>query len=86
MFSAIAWGCSLYYNYNNTMETLKITKIVKVGTSLAVVLPVSILKALEWQRGDTLLFAFLSDDSLTIRRLSDSQIRRLNSDDIINLT
>lgn len=65
------------YNYYNSMEELYITKIVKVGTSKAVVIPTNVLEGLGWQRGDRVIFTFAGDDQLIVRKLNDETIRRL---------
>ena len=52
MHKKIDGGGDRYYNNYTYMEPLKITKIIKVGTSLGVVLPISYLEATGLQRGD----------------------------------
>jgi len=64
------WG----YNYVMSIQTLKITKLARVGTSYGVVIPKSFAREFKWQRGDLLVMAFPSDDTLVIRRLSDKEI------------
>lgn len=53
------------------------TKIIKTGSSLCVVLPVNILKPLNWQRGDILFFTEMRDDVITLKRLTDLEMKRL---------
>ena len=48
-----------------------IHRIIKVGSSLAVVLPVHILAELNLKRGDFVRFEVLSDDAITIIRFND---------------
>lgn len=67
----------LEYNDEHYMETINLTKIIKTGTSLCAVIPVNILKALNWQRGDVLVFTNFTDDSLTLKRVSDKELREL---------
>lgn len=65
------------YNYYNSMEELYITKIVKVGTSKAVVIPTNVLDGLGWRRGDRVVFTFAADNQLIVKRLDDETIRKL---------
>lgn len=61
------------------MDNLYTTKIVKVGTSRAVVIPSNILNGLRWERGDNVIFTFGYDDTLIIKKLDDDTIRRLKN-------
>lgn len=60
-----------------SLEALHITKLVKVGTSFGIIIPKVISKAYGWERGDVLVYVFASDDTLSIRRLSDKEIRAI---------
>lgn len=57
------------YNYYTYMEPLKITKIVKVGTSLGVVLPINYLEATGLKRGDQVFLAVREDLSIEIKKV-----------------
>jgi antitoxin component of MazEF toxin-antitoxin module len=59
------------------MESIHITKLVRVGDSLGVITPKTILKAYNWKRGDILVFTFINNDTLAIRRLTDVEIRAI---------
>lgn len=48
-----------------------------VGTSKGVVVPVQILRALNWQRGDLLVISPLTADSIMVRRVTDKEVREL---------
>lgn len=65
------------YNYNNYMESIYITKLVKIGSSEGVVIPQTILKSYNWQRGDMLVFGFAAPEQLFLKRLTDMEIRRI---------
>lgn len=65
------------YNDYNDMENIKITKIIKTGTSLCVVIPKSIRHALNFERGDQVVFGILDDQSLVIRKLSYEDLIKL---------
>lgn len=73
----LAGGHGRYYNYNNYMETIYMTKLVKIGTSEGVVIPKEILNGYHWQRGDLLVFGFMANDQLFIRRLSNDELLRI---------
>lgn len=59
------------------METFYTTKVIRVGTSKAVVIPVPVLTGLGWERGDNVIFTLGYDDTLIIKKIDDASIRRL---------
>lgn len=59
------------------MERIYLTKIVKIGTSLGVVLPKEILAACMWDRGDYISFGVIAGPTLVARQLSDQEVKRL---------
>jgi antitoxin component of MazEF toxin-antitoxin module len=59
------------------MNTLRLTKIIKVGNSLAVVIPKDILNALSIERGDQVSFGVYSDDVICIRKISQRDLLNL---------
>lgn len=74
--------------YNNDMSryVLRVTRLTKVGTSLGIIIPREIAKTYNWQRGDDLIYVFASDDTLSIRKLNDKEIRALQErDKVINI-
>lgn len=56
------------------MQNYIITKIIKTGSSLGVVLPKSILNALTLQRGDQVVFGVGEYDTLIIRKITDEKL------------
>lgn len=52
------------------MEQLRVTKVVKVGSSLAVIVPKALLCAVDLQRGDQVSLAVRGDLSLEIKKLN----------------
>lgn len=64
-------------NYNNYMERLYTTKIVKIGSSAGVVIPKEILAACMLERGDQVSFGVISGPTLIMRQISDQEIRRI---------
>lgn len=56
------------------MENIHITKLVRVGTSLGVIVPVEILRAVGLQRGDTLAFGTYEPNVVLFRKLSNEEI------------
>lgn len=67
----------IYYNNNYNMDNIITAKIIKVGSSKAIVIPVNVLSGLGWERGDNVIFTFGFDDTLIIKKLDDETIRRL---------
>ena len=62
------------YNDNTDMEYLKTSKIIKNGTSLAVVIPKNILIALNLQRGDQVCFGVLENGVLCIKKVTQEDL------------
>ena len=62
------------YNDNNDMEYIRTSKIIKTGTSLCVVLPKTILAALQMQRGDQIVFGIYNSNSLVIRKITREEL------------
>lgn len=71
-------GRVLLYNDYHDMEQIRITKIIRNGTSLSVVIPKEILQALKIQRGDQVAFSILNERSIVISKISSEEIRRIN--------
>ena len=67
------------YTKNTNMEILKVSKIMRVGSSLSIVIPVNILSALNWKRGDFVFFQMLPSGSMVVTKLSDSDIIKLKN-------
>ena len=59
------------------MEELFTGKVIKVGSSLAVIIPKNICDALEFERGNHVAFAIYLYGNLCIRKLTDAQILQI---------
>lgn len=59
------------------MENLIITKVMRVGTSLAVVIPVNILRALKIERGDQMAFGVYVEDVICIRKIQQEDLLKI---------
>ena len=70
-------GGGISYTYDKYMQSIFITKLSKQGTSLGVVIPVEILNAYHWQRGDVLVFGFAGEEQLFLKRLSDKELKEI---------
>ncbi len=57
------------------MEHLYTTKIVRMGSSLGIVIPKQILESCTMSRGDHVLFGDFSHNGFAVRVLSDMQIK-----------
>jgi len=78
-------GGVLQYNDYNDMETIKLTRVIKTGTSLCVVIPKNILHALHIQRGDNVVLRAVSEDTIILHKISDEEILKLKTLPGINL-
>ena len=59
------------------MENLYVTKVLKIGNSLGVVIPKEILVGIHMQRGDYVVFSGLGLGRFTARHLTDIEIKEL---------
>lgn len=55
------------------MINFQITKIIRVGNSRAVVLPVNLLRELKIERGDQVVFAVAEGDVICMRKITDAE-------------
>ncbi len=65
------------YNDYKYMESVLTSTVIKTGTSLAVVIPVQILRALKISKGDKVCFAVYEDKVVTFRVITDLEQRAL---------
>lgn len=56
------------------METVRITKVIRTGNSLCIVIPKEILVALNLLRGDQVVFGIYDENSLVIRKLQNREL------------
>lgn len=66
------------------MENLQITRVMRVGSSLAIVIPVNILRALKIERGDQMTFGVYADDVICIRKIQQEDLQKLKPKNIYN--
>lgn len=59
------------------MDNIIITKIIKTGNSLCVVIPTSLRKALSFQRGDYVILQPTAENTLSARKLSSKEIQQI---------
>lgn len=59
------------------MEQLHLRKIKQTGTSLSVNIPANILREFDWRKGDFLVYTFPGGDAVTLRKVTDEEIRNL---------
>lgn len=59
------------------METIHLIKAVKTGTGISVIIPVDILRALNIRRGDFLVMAIYSGDTMLTRKCTDEELLKL---------
>lgn len=77
MQNSLGAGRGHRYNNNVNMEYIYTTKIVKIGDSKGVIIPLPILDGLGWKRGDMVVFTFAAGDQLIIKKLDDETIRQI---------
>lgn len=70
----------LYYTYNKYMQYIRTSKIMRVGTSLSIVIPVEILRALKMERGDQVVFGVYDDNTIIIKKIPDNELRNFQKD------
>ena len=64
------------------MEIVRIGKVAKIGTGLAVFIPAHIARALNVRRGDSVVFSVFNNNQFVVRVLSADEIRDLKPKDI----
>ena len=69
------WGRVYTNDYN--MENIKVGKVIKVGSSLAVVVPAQLARAMNLERGDQIVYAIFSKNQFVVRRLTDEELRAM---------
>lgn len=62
------------------MENLHIGKVLRVGDSLGITIPINVLRALKWQRGDTIVITNFAFEQFTVVRLPDEKIKELKTE------
>ena len=67
--SRVATGRDIRYYNNYYMEPLRITKVIRIGSSLGVILPVALIDATSLKRGDQVFLAVCKDLSLSIKKV-----------------
>lgn len=55
------------------MEILKITSVIKVGGSVAVIIPADIARQMEIQKGDQLICVVYVSGTIGLKKLSDAE-------------
>ena len=65
------------------MENLYTAKVIKVGTSKAICIPSQILKALELERGDYVVFAVYKGGEFVARKLSPAELQAIKPKQIL---
>lgn len=70
-------GPGTRYYYYQFMDSLYLCKVQPMGTSLGVVIPVDILRALCIERGDRMAFAIYEDNVICIRKLTADEILQI---------
>ena len=64
------------------MENIHIGKVIKAGTSKAIIIPVAILRGLKISRGDRVVFAVYDENTFAVRRLLPEELREMKPEDV----
>lgn len=64
------------------MENIKVGKVLKVGSSLAIVVPAELARALNIKRGDQIVYGGYSENQFFVRRLTDQELRAMKPRDL----
>lgn len=71
-------GEGVLIRYNGSyMEQLRVQKVIRVGSSNAVVLPAAICRAMKIERGDQVAFGVYEHNTIQIRKLSNDELRAM---------
>lgn len=70
-------GRGYHYNDTNDMEQIRITKVIRTGTSLCVVIPKEILQALSLQRGDQVRLNIFNNQDIIIHKITHEDFTKL---------
>ena len=70
-------GRDIRHTNHYNMENIKVGKVLKVGTSLAVVIPAELARALHIERGDQVVYGAFTDNQFTVRRLTTEELQAM---------
>jgi bifunctional DNA-binding transcriptional regulator/antitoxin component of YhaV-PrlF toxin-antitoxin module len=62
------------------MEYIITSKLTRLGTSLAIVIPKKILTALKMGRGDQVIFGIYDENTIIIKKIPDKELRNFKND------
>ncbi len=65
------------------MEIAKIARLVKVGDSLAVIIPKPVVRAMNFKRGDQFVCAIYDETTIYLRKLDDADLLKFKPPAII---
>ncbi len=72
-------GCGIPYTNSTNVENIYITKVIKTGNSLSVVIPKSYLRAYNLQRGDQVIFGSVTENIIGIHKLNSNELLQLKN-------
>lgn len=65
------------------MENGRIGKVIRVGSSLALVIPVQILRGLKIARGDKVVFGVYDENTIAIRRITTEELQKFKPQELV---
>jgi len=60
-----------------SMQSSNIHRVIKVGKSLAVILPAHLARAVQFERGDAVAFSCVEENEMRVRKLNEQTLRDL---------
>lgn len=64
------------------MENVRISKVTRLGTGLAIVIPRAILRGMKIQRGDQVVIAAHDENIFAVRRLTPEELHNLKPGEV----
>lgn len=65
------------------METMILSKILRIGDSHGIIIPVQVLRAYHLERGDYVVFGFGDKEQIFFKKLSAEELKLLKPDVIL---
>jgi len=75
IYGHIGWGYVHYNRYN--MAQPNIQRVIKVGNSLAVILPKYLTSTLQIERGDVVILSCVEENEVRVRKIDEKTLRNL---------
>jgi len=64
------------------MTNTKLSRVTRLGTGLAVVIPVAVLRSLSIKRGDYVVFGVYDENTVVFRKVSSVELDKMKPTDL----